>query len=133
MSFRAVSISEAAAQSVQGAGIYGGLCDLAVSTTKTFFDLTAWKGRCITVSVTGDAYYKWAHVTGETLDITTEHLVASTAGTTGADIAGRLEEGSTPLVVPMPYPSATPTAGDAVVGLLIAAVASTIDVRIHPS
>ena len=133
MSFKPASISEGAAYSVQGAGIYGGLCDLAVSTTKTFFDLTAWKGRCITVSVTGDAYYKWAHVSSETLDITTELLTATTAGTTGINIAGRLEEGATTLVVPFPIPAGTPTANDAIVGLLIAAVASTVDVRIHPS
>jgi hypothetical protein len=134
MSLLEAQVADASANSVQGAGIRGGLCKLAVTTTKQFFTLTAWRGRLINVQVTGDGYYKFDHVSSGTLDISSEPVTAEAVVTaTTANIAGRLYAGPNYLTVPVPIASATPVATDSVVGILVAAVSGTIDVRIHPA
>lgn len=124
-------ISEGSARSVGGAGIVGSLYDAAVPTTAVSFDLTAWQGRFVIITITGNARYRWAEATGATLDVATEHGTASTASTTGMDIGGLLiGPGAHHKVVPI-----SNRKGNAQVGLVflrIAAVSGTIDVAVEP-
>lgn len=128
MALREAQISDAQARSVQGAGIYGVLRDNAVTTTKTFFDLTAWEGRMVAIAITGAANWRFAQATGDTLDIATEDLDASNGGTAAGaalwPVAGEYHRA---------VPLRNPKTADLKVGLLIAAVAGTIDITIHPA
>jgi hypothetical protein len=125
MALHAPQASRGAAESVRGAGP-GGLCDLNVGTTAVSFDLSAWAGQYIEITCDGDdAFYRFAELTTATVDVTTEHLDAATAGTTGANIAGRIFDRS-------PKPVMVPTSDSRKVFLRIRAVSGTIaDLRIH--
>lgn len=123
-------VSESAALSPQGQ-TSGALRDNAVTTTAVSFDVTAWQGRMITISVTGGADYRFAETTGATLDVSTEHAVASTAGTTGAALADMLPSaGRWSLVVPRSEVNGAGTTGK--VWLRIASFTGTINVSIVP-
>ncbi len=115
-------ISPAAARSVQGPGIRNTVADYAVTTTKTFFDLTAWEGRPVIIQITGAARWRWAQAAGDTLDVATEQLDAAVGVTDGAGILPA--PGEYPKVVPR----RSPATNSAKVGLLIAAAAGSIDV-----
>jgi hypothetical protein len=124
-------VTDASALNPQPAGIQGVLRDNAVTTTAVSFDLTAWAGRVVVIAVTGAADYRFATTTGASLDIATEHATASTASTTGANIAGILPAaGRWPFTVPR-----TNGQGNAATGrifLRIASVTGTIDVAVEP-
>lgn len=110
---------------MQGAG-FGGLCDLNVGTTAVSFDLSAWAGQYVEITCDGDdAFYRFAETTGADVDVTTELLDAADAETTGADIAGRIFDGT-------PKPVMVPTSTSGNVFLRIRAASGTItDLRVH--
>ena len=123
-------VTESASLSPQGQ-VDGGLRDNSVGTTAVSFDLTAWAGRMVTISVTGGADYRFAETTGATLDVSTEHSTASTATSTGAALADMLPAaGRWSLVVPRTERNGTGSTGK--VYLRIAAFTSTINVSIVP-
>lgn len=121
------TVGRAAVDTIRGPGL-GGLCDLNVGTTAVSFDLTAWAGQIIEITVDGDdAFWRFADTTGATVDVTTEHLDAATADTTGANIAGRIFDGTTKTAT---VPKSHGAAGK--VFLRIRAASGTItDLRVH--
>jgi hypothetical protein len=123
-------VSESASLSPQGQ-TDGALRDNSVGTTAVSFDVTQWAGRIIWVTVTGGADYRFAETTGATLDVATEHAVASTATTTGAALADMLPAaGKWPMVVPRTERNGTGATGK--VWLRIAAFTGTINVSVIP-
>jgi hypothetical protein len=131
MGLKEASISDGSSRAIQGAGIAGALWDAAVTTTKVSFDLTAWQGRMVIITISGDARYRWGEAAGDTLDVATEHATASTAASTGANIGGYLT-GPGAHHKTVPY---SPKKGSAQTGLVylhIAAKTGTIDVCIEP-
>jgi hypothetical protein len=130
MSLIEASVSDAAARTPQGQ-FRGAMRSNGVDTTAHSFDVTAWSGRIIWVTVTGRADYRFAETTGASLDVSTEHLVASTAHTTGAAIADILPAaGKWPITVPLA--NGTGNAATGRIFLRIAADDGTIDVAVIP-
>lgn len=124
-------VTESQALSPQGQ-FRGALRDNAVTTTAASFDVTAWRGRVIWVTVTAAANYRFAETTGATLDVSTEHAVADTAASTGAAIADILPAaGKWPMVVPT-YSGAGANATTGKIYLRIAAASGTVDVAVIP-
>lgn len=125
MALREALISTPHSLAPQGAGPKGVLRKLAVGTTAQSFDLTAWKGRLIRINVTGAANYRFALLTGDALDVTTESVTASAPVAAGAgQITGA---SSVDRVVP------NTTINGETVFLRIAAVTGTIDVCVEAS
>lgn len=106
---------------LRGAGaVEGALFDGGVTTTASDFTVTSWAGQYVSITITGDAYYRWCEAGGDTFDYSTEQKVAASAAA-NQGIVDRLPAGRHVLQVPH---------GSGAILLKIAAVAGTIDVRI---
>lgn len=131
MALQAPAISDGQMNTIRPAG-FGGLCQLAVSTTATAFDLSAWQNQLIRITVEGgDAYFLFAESSSATIDPTITSTTS--AATPNAGIPGLVPQGALyDCAVPVTSNTSSRTyLATGKVFLLVRAKTGTVDVRIH--
>lgn len=121
------TVTQAAAESVQGAGV-GGIRDNAVTTTPAVYTVTQWAGRYIEmVSEDQTAYYRFSDSSSATIDVSTEVTTAPDPAV-GNDVPGVIFAGVPKNVVVPKFKD-----GKAAVYLVVRSKTGTTDFSAVPS